>query len=57
MAWIFGEKKFGQYTYEHWYDHEYNENNLQVQEKDLKENKVSFNLDDNTISHKLPQQQ
>jgi len=20
MAWLFGEKKFGQYTYEHWYD-------------------------------------
>jgi RimJ/RimL family protein N-acetyltransferase len=23
MAWIFGEKKFGQYTYEHWFDDEY----------------------------------
>ncbi|GBU27075.1 hypothetical protein R84B8_00597 [Treponema sp. R8-4-B8] len=20
MAWLFGDKKFGQYTYEHWYD-------------------------------------
>ena len=20
MAWVFGGKKFGQYTYEHWYD-------------------------------------
>jgi len=22
MAWLSGEKKFGQYTYEHWYDDE-----------------------------------
>jgi len=22
MAWLFGDKKFGQYTYEHWYDDE-----------------------------------
>jgi hypothetical protein len=22
MAWLFGEKKFGQYTYEHWFDNE-----------------------------------
>jgi hypothetical protein len=20
MAWVFGGKKFGQYTYEHWFD-------------------------------------
>jgi len=20
MAWLFGEEKFGQYTYEHWFD-------------------------------------
>jgi len=20
MAWLVGEKKFGQYTYEHWFD-------------------------------------
>jgi hypothetical protein len=25
MAWVFGGKKFGQYTYEHWFDHEYEE--------------------------------
>ena len=22
MAWVFGGKKFGQYTYEHWFDDE-----------------------------------
>jgi len=22
LAWLFGEKKFGQYTYEHWFDDE-----------------------------------
>jgi hypothetical protein len=22
LAWLFGEKKFGQYTYEHWFDEE-----------------------------------
>jgi len=22
MAWLTGEKKFGQYTYDHWYDDE-----------------------------------
>lgn len=25
MAWVFGGKKFGQYTYEHWFDDENNE--------------------------------
>jgi len=25
MAWVFGGKHFGQYTYEHWFDDEYNE--------------------------------
>ena len=29
MAWLFGEKKFGQYTYEHWFDDEYKEYNGQ----------------------------
>jgi hypothetical protein len=23
MAWVFGGKHFGQYTYEHWFDGEY----------------------------------
>jgi len=23
MAWVIGGKKFGQYTYEHWFDDEY----------------------------------
>jgi len=22
MAWVFGGKKFGQYTYEHWFDND-----------------------------------
>ena len=25
MAWLTGEKKFGQYTYDHWYDDEHQE--------------------------------
>ena len=25
MAWVFGGKKFGQYTYEHWFDEEEHE--------------------------------
>jgi hypothetical protein len=25
MAWLFGDNKFGQYTYEHWFDEEYDE--------------------------------
>jgi len=25
MAWLTGEKKFGQYTYDHWYDEEHQE--------------------------------
>ena len=25
MAWVFGGKHFGQYTYEHWFDDEYTE--------------------------------
>ncbi|MCL2443703.1 MAG: N-acetyltransferase [Treponema sp.] len=28
MAWVIGGKKFGQYTFEHWFDHEYEENFL-----------------------------
>jgi len=30
MAWLFGEEKFGQYTYEHWFD--------EKQQIDLEEN-------------------
>jgi len=30
MAWIFGEKKFGQYTYEHWFDDEYAEIKMEI---------------------------
>jgi len=29
MAWIFDGKHFGQYTYEHWYDHEYSALNFE----------------------------
>jgi len=31
MAWVFGGKKFGQYTYEHWFD---DETNLEVKTQD-----------------------
>jgi len=47
MAWVFGGKKFGQYTYEHWFDDveltkenaqkEITDNNLQEAEAALKE--------------------
>jgi hypothetical protein len=36
MAWVNGGKKFGQYTYEHWFDHLYgNESNSTKNEKEI----------------------
>ena len=62
MAWVFGGKKFGQYTYEHWFDDdEYNEikaKNTEQQEDehtDIGESKRRFAEDpnsDNTVPHK-----
>ena len=39
MAWIFGEKKFGQYTYEHWFDHEFDKYIIENIELRLEEEK------------------
>jgi len=39
MAWVFGGKKFGQYTYEHWYDNE--------EAKELKEHEQSLQNSEN----------
>ncbi|MDR0444405.1 MAG: hypothetical protein LBH44_13475 [Treponema sp.] len=33
MAWVFGGKRFGQYTYEHWFDDEYDESKSQIATK------------------------
>jgi len=41
MGYITGGKHFGQYTYEHWYDHEYGEKN-EINEADLTEKSIIF---------------
>ena len=38
MAWVFGGKKFGQYTYEHWFDDEDHED-PKIQDSVQEENK------------------
>jgi GNAT superfamily N-acetyltransferase len=41
MAYVNGGKHFGQYTYEHWFDHEYeNKNNITIDE--LKTNEIDY---------------
>jgi GNAT superfamily N-acetyltransferase len=47
MAYINGEKHFGQYTYEHWFDHEYrNKNDIIIEELAIDEiNYVSNMID------------
>jgi len=71
MAWVFGGKHFGQYTYEHWFDDEYND----VKVDDAEQNKTksrdsekffdseinietekTINPDDSTAPHKPPRQ-
>ena len=62
MAWVFGGKKFGQYTYEHWFDdHEYDEiktKNTECEEDencDTEKSDRGFSEDSNTdniIPHK-----
>jgi len=60
MAWVFGGKKFGQYTYEHWFD---DETDLEVKTQDAAQqeaaNEESKNTEnsndcDNTTPHKQP---
>jgi GNAT superfamily N-acetyltransferase len=41
MAYINGGKPFGQYTYEHWFDHEYG-NKINITISELTENEVSI---------------
>ena len=45
MAWVFGGKHFGQYTYEHWFDDEYND----VKTDDTGQNKTNNNEPEKTI--------
>jgi len=67
MAWVIGGKHFGQYTYEHWFDDEYGDENKNVKTDEQngtlngepKENFDSENtndLDDSTVPHKPPRQ-
>jgi len=37
MAYVNGGKHFGQYTYEHWFDHEYGNNNVIIDELTINE--------------------
>jgi len=34
MAWVIGGKHFGQYTYEHWFDDEYEDEKTDDAERD-----------------------
>jgi len=59
MAWVFGGKHFGQYTYEHWFDDEYKD----VKTDDAEQNKTlngkpekTIGPDDSTSPHKPPPQ-
>jgi len=59
MAWLFGEKKFGQYTYEHWFDDEFND----VKTDSVEQYSASSggpektnDSDDNTDPHTQPRQ-
>jgi hypothetical protein len=63
MAWVIGGKHFGQYTYEHWFDDDFED----VKTDDAEQNKTnnaemkndseeSINPDDSTTPHKPPQQ-
>jgi hypothetical protein len=48
MAFINGGKHYGQYTYEHWFDHEYgNKNDVMVQELKLEEIEYVLNMVNN----------
>jgi hypothetical protein len=56
MAWVFGGKKFGQYTYEHWFDDdEFAELKTQATaQKETEEVSKTEKPNDNTIPRKLP---
>ena len=61
MAWVIGGKHFGQYTYEHWFDHEFDEveknddsalNEMEAAEK----NEPSGEPNDSTVPDKSRRQ-
>jgi len=65
MAWVFGGKHFGQYTYEHWFDDEYKDVKTDDVERNKTKNRDSeINIeqekttepDDSTVPHKPPPQ-
>ena len=48
MAYVDGGKHFGQYTYDHWFDHEYrNENKIVIEELTIDEVNIVSNMVDN----------
>jgi GNAT superfamily N-acetyltransferase len=48
MAFVDGGKHFGQYTYEHWFDHEYgNKNDVTIQELKIDETEYVLNMVNN----------
>jgi len=57
MAWLFGEKKFGQYTYEHWFDDEFNDVKTDEQYcTSNDESEKTNDSDDSTDPHTQPRQ-
>jgi len=61
MAWVVGGKHFGQYTYEHWFDDEFEEvkkhEDLAADEMKAPEKNESIgDSSDSTIPHRPPQQ-
>jgi len=59
MAWVIGGKHFGQYTYEHWFDDEFNDVKTANAEQYGASNDEpeKFNdSDDSTVPHKPPRQ-
>jgi hypothetical protein len=61
MAWVVGGKHFGQYTYEHWFDDEFEEvkkhEDLTADEMKVTEkNESTGDSSDSTIPHRPPQQ-
>jgi len=57
MAIVIGGKHFGEYTYEHWFDHEYEDTKTDNAEqcKTLNDEPEKLNdPDDSTVLHKQP---
>ena len=58
MAWVIGGKKFGQYTFDHWFDEEFpdDENQAAKPEETLKKSGDFIDPIDSTTPCKPPQQ-